>query len=434
MKMHKWLAVLLTVLFLTHFFALNSAVQAEDAPVFTIDENAVIRGMDRSWNQGYTPAAGGGKWTLVVPVHSEAAAGKITAELVMPAEKPSPFKGGKSTVAARAEAGGVWGVRFGMELLPDQKNADYPCVIRVKGKDKNGNALSTEIPYVIRMRGAKEGIEKARIGITEVQAELSVGEEGEVLVTLANPCSASIIEDLEMRISDSAGHILPRGADTLKIGTLPIGESVTVAYPVTVTEKASVAPHVLKIDLAWTALGQAATYTGNHTVALHQEIRLEQGGLKMTPVVTAGDSVSLTLPLMNMGRADVVNVLATVSLPGVTERQSVLVGTIQPGETKQAQLVLSPAKDVSGDFSGLLTVECTDQDGNPASFQVPVNLTVEPPKPAADKTASGEPAAKEKPNTLTWALAGGCGLLLLLLMTQSLVLHRKMHRLEEEKL
>ena len=41
---------------------------------------------------------------------------------------------------------------------------------------------------------------------------------------------------------------------------------------------------------------------------------------------------------------------------------------------------------------------------------------------------------KEKPAALTWVLAGGCGLLLTLLMTQSLVLHRKMHRLEEEKL
>ena len=173
----------------------------------------------------------------------------------------------------------------------------------------------------------------------------------------------------------------------------------------------------------------------NRTVSVRQEIRLEQGGLKMAPKVTAGDSVTLTLPIMNMGRADVVNVLATVSLPGVTERQSVLVGTIQPGETKQAQLILSPGKDTEGEFSGSLSVECTDQDGNPASFSLPVNLAVEKFVPKETKqSAAGESAVREKPAALTWALAGGCGLLLFLLLAQGTLLRRKMHRLEEEKL
>ena len=430
MKMNKRLAALLAALFLAPFFA----AEAETAPAFTLDENAVLRGMDRSWMQGYAPSAAGDKWMMILPVKSAEAVGTVTAELVVPTERLSLFKSGKKTVTARMEIKDTWGVRFTMELFPDQKNADYPCTVRLAGKDKDGKDLAAEIPYVIRIRGAKEGIEKAAIDITDVQAELSVGEDGEVKVTLANPCSATVIEDLEMKISDSAGHILPRKAETLKIGTLPIGESVTVSYPVTVTEKATVAPHVLKIDLAWTALGQPATFSGNNTVPVRQEIRLEQGGLKMAPSVAAGDSVNLSLPIMNMGKADVVNVLATVSLPGITERQSVLVGTIQPGETKQAQMVLSPAKDVEGEFSGTLTVECTDQDGNPASFQLPVNLAVEKPvKRETEKTAVGT-AAAEKPAAVTWALAGGCGLLLLLLMTQSIVLRRKMHRLEEEKL
>ena len=154
----------------------------------------------------------------------------------------------------------------------------------------------------------------------------------------------------------------------------------------------------------------------------------------MAPDVVAGDSVSMTLPIMNMGKADVVNVLATVTMPGITERQSVLVGTIQPGETKQAQMLLSPAKDVTGDFSGEITVECTDQDGNPASFTLPVNLEVRPPKKETETNADGETVKKEKANPLVPALGGACGLLLVLLVIQGIVLRRKLHRLEEEKL
>ena len=431
MKMNKLLAVLLTALFLTPFFP----AKGESAPAFAVDENAVLRGMDRSWLQGYAPSAAGDKWTIVLPVRSETAAGQITAEFEAPTERTSLFKPGRRTVTARAEAKGIWGVRFTFDLYPDQKNADYPCVIRLTGKDAEGNALSTEIPYTLRMRGAKEGIEKARIDVSAVQAELSVGEDGEVLVTLTNPCAATVIEDLELKVSDASGQILPREAETLKIGTLPIGESVTVSYPVTVLEKANVAPHVLKLDLNWTALGQPAAYTANHTVSVRQEIRLEQGGLKMAPSVTAGDSVTLTLPIMNMGKADVVNVLATVSMPGVAERQSVLVGTIQPGETRQAQLVLSPAKDTAGEFAGELTVECTDNDGNPASFRVPVNLRVDKPvKKEAAQAAAGESVQAGKTQPLTFVLAGGCGLLLLALLTQGTLMKRKMHLMEEEKL
>ena len=431
MKMNKWLAALLAAWFLIPFFS----AKAETAPAFTVDEDAVLREMDRSWRQGYMPAVGGNRWTMILPVRSAEAAGPVTAELVFPTERYSFFRPGKMTMTAQQETTGIWRVRFSLDLFPNQKNADYPCVIRLTGKNKEGKELVTEIPYTIRMRGATESIEKARIEITDVRADLNTGEEGEVKVTVTNLCSATVIENLELKISDSAGHILPRDAETLKIGTLGIGESMTVSYPVTVTEKAVVAPHVLKLDLAWTALGQAANYSANYTVAVRQEIRMEQGGLKMAPAVTAGDSVSLSLPIMNMGKADIVNVLATVTLPGITERQSVLVGTIQPGETKQAQMVLSPAKDITGDFAGEMTVECTDQDGNPASFRVPVNLKVEAPvKVDAGKTASGESVKKEIPAAVTWGLAGGCGLLLVLIMTQSLVLRRKIHRLEEEKL
>ena len=431
MKIKTLLAVLLTALFLAPFFQAG----ADSAPALAVDESAVLRGMDRSWRQGYTPSVSKNKWILILPVRSEQAAGILRAELLTDNEQLTPFKTQAMCVEAREEAKGLWGVRFALSMLPNQKNADYSCRIRITGEDRGGNKLTLEYPYTIRIRGSKDNLEKSRIGISSVRADLSVGENGEVQLTLTNPCAATNLEDLELKISDATGHILPRDSDILKIGSLPAGESVTVHYPVTVLEKAAVAPHVLKLDFSWTALGQAVTYTENNTVSLHQEIRLEQGGLRMAPSVTAGDAVTLTLPIMNMGRADVVNVLATVVLPGITERQSVLVGTIQPGETKQAQLIVSPAKDIAGDFTGTLSVECTDQDGNPASFELPVNLSVEKPVPKEPgQNAAGNAASKEKPSVLTWAFAGGCGLLLMLLMTQSIVLRRKLHLLEEEKL
>ena len=429
--MNRLLTVMLTVLFLAPVFA----ARGEAATTLILDENTVLRGMDRSWYQGYAASTSKSKWSLILPIRTEGETAAVSAELQVRNPRVTPFKSQNMTVEAREEEKDIWGVRFALAMLPNPKNADYPCVIHVTAKDKAGHEKYLDISYTVRIRGNKEALEKARISVTDVQADLSVGEQGEVRMTLTNPCAATDIEDLELKISDAAGHILPRDAETMQLGSLPIGGSITVTYPVTVLQKATVVPHMLKMELAWNAVDTAVTYACSNTVAVHQSIRLEQGGIKMAQAVYAGDSVTLTLPLMNMGKADLVNVMATVSLPGITDRQSVLVGTLQPGETKQAQLILSPSREVTGEFSGTVNVECTDEDGNPASLELPVNLKVDPPvRKNTEENTEGKSGKKEKTSPLTIALGGGCCLLLILLMLQSILLRRKMHRLEEARL
>ena len=431
MKMKRLFAVLLTAVLLVPVFA----ALGEGTLALSLDENRILRGMDRSWYQGYEASTDRNKWSLILPIKTEGAVESVTAELQVKNPKVTPFKSQAMTVEGHEEETGLWEVHFVLSMLSNLKNADYPCVIRVTAKSMAGKEESLEIPYTVRVRGNEEALEKPRISISDVQADLSVGEDGEVKLTLSNPCAATDIENLELKISDEAGHILPKDAEKMYLGSLPIGESITVTYPVTVVQKATVVPHMLKMTMTWDAVNAEATYECSHTVAVHQSIRMEQGGIKMPPAVFAGDTVTLSLPLMNMGKADIVNVMATVSMPGITDRQSTLVGTIQPGETKQAQLILTTSKDITGEYTGTVTVECTDEDGNPASLELPVNLKVDPPvKKNTEENADGESEKKEKISPLTIALGGACGLLLILLVLQSIILRRKLHRLEEDKL
>ena len=431
MKKNRLYAALLTVLFLI------PVLTALGEPAFSIslDENTVLRGMDRSWSQGYTAGDSRGRWNLIVPVRVEGEAESVTAELKMQNSSISPFKSQDMTVEAVEEEEHVWGIRFGLSMLAEPKNGDYPCEIHITARNRAGQEQKLDILQTVRVRNGTELLEKSRIDVTGVEADLHVGENGEVKLTLSNPCKATELENIELKMSEAEGHILPRDAETLQAGNLAPGESLAATYPVTVLAKATVVPHILKIELTWTAAGQENTYTCNHTVAIHQTIRLEQGGVKMASSVYAGDSVTLSVPLMNMGRANVVNVLATVSMPGITDRQSALVGTIQPGETKQAQIILTPGKGTEGDFTGTLTVECTDEDGNPASFELPLSLNVEKPvTKETEQEAGGQKEKKEKTSPLTIALGGACGVLLILLLLQGVILRRKIHRLEEDKL
>ena len=429
MKIKYRFAVLLTALLLIPLFNLR----AEESPAFAIDQRRVLQGMNRSWLQGYEPKISGNVLSLVLPLLSDQSDGTIQAELLMPDESISPFKPQTMSVKTQRSESGLYAVRLNLELYPDRENGDYACTIRVTGKTRQGIAMQTDFPYTLRIRDGAPNTEVKRVEISDMESDFTVGEDGMLRFTLLNPCRTVAFVQPVLHITDPSGDVIPREVDMTYLPDLAPGESVQVTFPVTVLAKASVARHSLKFDLTWTALGQTFTQTESYTLPVKQEIRLEQGGLKMASSVIAGDSVTLSLPLMNMGKADIINVLATVALPGVTDRQSVLVGTIAPGETRQAQITLTPGKDLSGDYEGSLNVEGTDNDGNPTSFSIPIHLTVEKYVKVAE---ADDPTTKEneKPPYLIYGLAGGCGLLLLLLLLQGILLRKKIHQLEEDKL
>ena len=156
--------------------------------------------------------------------------------------------------------------------------------------------------------------------------------------------------------------------------------------------------------------------------------------MDMASTVIQGDSVALTLPLMNLGRGEIRNAMVTLNLPGAVENQSVLVGAIAAGETKQAKLNFAPGKEGFGELTGTAYVYGEDAWGNHVDFQLPVSLTVEEKTTTEVTEKSEEAMKKEMPPVLVYVLSGVCTLLLLMLIIQHVVMTRKIHRIEEANL
>lgn len=428
MKIRIVSAVLLAAVFLA---LICIPAQAEEA--FTIDERQILQGMKRSWLQGYEPAVSQNTMTYVLPILSDSASGSIDAEIIMADESISPFKLQSMKAKAHPSGSGVWGVRFTLNLHEDRRNGDYAATIRITGKDRQGSPLQTEIPYTFRIRDGQPTREVIRLQVDKVESDFKVGEDGMITITLTNPCKTVPFEQPVLMISDSAGDIIPKRSGVMYLDDLAPGETVTVQFPMTVLPKASVSPHIVRLDMNWKALGQAADQSENHTLPVTQEIRMEHGGLRMADSVVAGDVLTLTLPVLNRGKADIIDVMVTLEMPGVVERQSVLVGRIAPGETKNAQLSITPGKHLEGGFSGTITVTATDNDGNPAEISLPVALSVE--KPVQYDESSMQAAQEEPANpVIMYALSAGCAVLLITCIVQGAVLRRKIRKLEEDRL
>ena len=418
----------LICIFLTMLLVLSMSVSAFAAE-FEIDQHSTINGMSRSWYQGYEPSISYHKMTLCLPIRSESYTGDITVSIAL--DDPNVFvlsaQPKEVTVSSKD---GIYPAKLVLPLEQYRRNGDYPATITIKGADATGKEIVETIPYVIRIRDGYSSHETMEPVISDVVGNLDVGTDGSLSMTITNPTTTQSIMDGEITVMDVSGEILMSGSNRVPAKEILPGKSETVTIPMIVKGNASITQHTLEVKFSYNVLGQNAEWKETFTVPVTQAIRLEQGGVQL-PTAIAGELGNMTLPLMNMGKGELQNVLVKFEMDGVLDAQSVLVGTMAAGETKQAKLTFTPKLDRVGTHSGTVTITCEDAYGNAFSQTLNVNLTVDEPIPEVELQQEEE---KEKMSTGTITLIVLCVLLSAGLVVQGAILTKQIHKLEEERL
>ena len=418
----------LTSILLTMLLILSMSVTAFAAE-FEIDQHSTIDGMNRSWYQGYAPSISYHKMTLCLPIRAESCVGDITVSLAL--DDPNVFVlSGEPKDVTVSPKNGIYPVKLVLPLEQYRRNGDYPATITIKGTDEAGKEIVETMPYVIRIRdgyGSHETLERV---ISDVVGNLDVGTDGSLSLTISNPTTTQSIMDGEITVTDSTGEILMSGSNRFLIPEILPGKSETVTIPMTVKGNASISQHALEVKFSYKVLGKDAEWTESFTVPVTQAIRLEQGGVQL-PTAIAGELGNMTLPLMNMGKGELRNVLVKLEADGVLDAQSVLVGTMAAGETKQAKLTFTPKLGSVGTHFGTVTITCEDAYGNSFSQTLDVTLTVDEPIPEVELQQEEE---KEKMSPGTVVMIMLCVAMAAGLVAQGTILTKKIHKLEEERL
>ena len=421
--MKRLICILLTML-----LVLSMSVTAFAAE-FEIDQHTKIDGMSRTWYQGYTPSISYHKMTICLPIRAASCVGDITVSLEL--DDPNVFvlsSQPKEVIVSPQD--GIYPVKLVLPLEQYRRNGDYPATITIKGTDGNGKGIIETMPYVIRIRDGNGSHETMEPVISNVVGNLDVGADGSLSLTITNPTTTQSIMDGEITITDSSGEILMSGSNRFVIPEILPGKSEVVTIPMTVKGNASISQHTVEVKLSYSCLGKTAEWKESFTVPVTQAIRLEQGGVQL-PTAIAGELGSMTLPLMNMGKGELRNVLVKLEADGILDAQSVLVGTMAAGETKQAKLTFTPKLDSVGTHTGTMTITCEDAYGNAFTQTLDVILTVDEPIPEAEIEPDEE---KEKMSTGTIVLIILCVALVIGLVVQGTILTKKIHTLEEERL
>ena len=408
--MRKIICMLMTVLLLT-------------APVFAaeVDQFAVLSGMGKSWYQGYEPTVKNNTMTIYLPIQSELE-GTVTVSIALTDPKVYLLTSQPKSVTV-SKKDGIYPVKLTLSLQKDRRNGDYPAIITLKSGDK-----TETLPYTIRIRDGRGSHEDLSPVISNVSGNLDVGTNGSLELTISNPTSTLSLTDGVLTISDPTGEVLMSGSDRFIVPEVLPGEALTVSVPMTVLANAAIRVHTLNFKLSCKVCGNEETWEESFTVPVTQAIRLEHGDAQLPPAI-AGELGNLTLPLMNLGKGELSNILVKLETPAANV-QSVLVGSIAPGETKQAQLTFTPFADSVGIHSGTVTISCEDAYGNTFEEFLEVSLTVDEPL----REMTEEVPEKEEANPFTIFLTILCVLLIAGLITQHLILTGKIHKLEEDRL
>ena len=418
----------MTCIFLTMLLVLSMSVTAFAAE-FEIDQHTEIDGMSCSWYQGYEPTISYHTMTLCLPIRAESYTGDITVSIAL--DDPNVFLlSSEPKAVTLSPKDGIYPVKLSLALERYRRNGDFPATITIKGTDGNGKEIVETMPYVIRIRDGYGSHETLEPVITDVVGSLDVGSDGSLSLTITNPTTTQSIMDGEITVTDSSGDILMSGSNHFVISEILPGKSEMVTIPMTVKGNASISQHTLEVKLSYSCLGKSAEWKETFTVPVTQAIRLEQGGVQL-PTAIAGELGNMTLPLMNMGKGELRNVLVKLEMDGVLDAQSVLVGTMAPGETKQTKLTFTPKLDSVGTHTGTVTITCEDAYGNAFSQTLDVTLTVDEPIPKVELQKEEE---KEKMSTGTIVLIILCVLMAAGLVVQGMILTKKIHKLEEERL
>lgn len=404
-----------------------------------IDSAHIYSNMTRPYAQGYSPLVKGDYAYVVLPLLAGEREHSITARLVPDAPEVAPYKldGLTQQFKPRSYKFGdervqAYLISFRLRLYDDCMDGDYPLTVCVQDEGHE-----TRYRIVLSVSGREPNPAAPQLELVDCAADLNVGENGELAITLANRSQTRAARDISMVFSDADGYVLPLNSDTVIIPDLAPGDSHELTLPVSVSASAPARPHAVQFTLKC-SYGADKSHEAKlgYTLALNQRIRISYTSPSLPERVTQGDVTSMTLTVMNMGRGKLLNVLLTPNLPGLSSGGSVLLGSLEPGGSAAGSVNFRVDADALGAHSGQLAIYCEDEYGNSHVENVPLSTEVlAKPEPAATEEADipieGQSLIERLPWWLPWTIAGALSIALAAVIIAS---GRRLRNAEEQRL
>ncbi len=238
---------------------------------------------------------------------------------------------------------------------------------------------------------------------------LQPGERKKVSVTIVNTHQDKDVYNLKLTFSPESDAVACEGMGTKHLDELEAEESFVWELYVNTAHTAKSGIHNAVVNVEYED-ESGNPYSNSDTLRLpvRQTVLLVWDNLTFPDTCVIGETVSLSFTLQNMGGAAVNNVLVTFETDGMLGAGSVLVGTIEAGQSAPVSANFNVTAEAEGELTGIAKVHFQDDFGDNHAESIALATKAVKKAPAPTEEEVKKQAQSENGMRLWWVflLAG----------------------------
>lgn len=371
----------------------TEAPQEETEPYrkLLIDNENRYEHMDRAYQDGYDPEVTEDAVRILLPLTSESRVKddrlRVSFDLGDPGSSPFAFRNYDRTVSLKKHSvnGGKeetnsWLIDVEIPLISDYQGGRYPIAITVSGQWEDGSTISQEFLLYVTVSESeteppsslledsgisedsgmisqgsvpdaettpeptKEPPSQARVLLKTFSVNPSpvqTGETFELTAVFLNTSDEQTMDNVKITVREETGKVVPEGEGTGSFYFKSIGKQKTAAIEMKmrVAHNAGEDPCKLQFTVEYEDKdGEAYTVQEEAAIQLFQPLRLEFDEPQIPKEVNAGDTLSVSGNVMNLGLGTVYNVRMQVEASGFLPEETAFLGNIESGSAKRGEL------------------------------------------------------------------------------------------------
>lgn len=423
--------------------------------VLEIDTENIYEGMTKAYEDGYVPAIKDGYMSLVLPlipsgaVHND----RVKVSLSLGSSASSPFVIANYEKVFELETivpensnipQTLFLIHFDLKMSSERRDGVYPVTVNVSGYDEAGNVIACIYTiYVTITDGKAETIQTTvetptaepvvYISKSEMLPEQPMaGEEFTLTVTLKNSLTTKSIRNMLVTVDTGNMQInLLKDSNIFQINSISAGGDTTLTLRLRADTSLPAGKYTINFNFKYDSSKTLnLSSSGTAIIEVKQPANMELVMPRFSESVTVGETIPLSLQVMNMGRDPMYNVRCVVSGYGFAPSNTGYIGKMEAGSSATTKvdlyiIALNASKGNEngsqyGDTTGTVTLIYEDESGLEYQQETEFETTVKRPIVSITQTDDTQEEA-EKAASQWWIsvlilggviLAAGIGFML----------------------
>ena len=397
----------------------------------TIDTENIYDGMDKAYEDGYVPRTENGFMYIVLPMLSNGNIyqNRIKVSLGLGSGASSPFVMANyektfelETVTPKNsnEEKELFLIEFTIKLSSERINGVYPAAVNISGYDDSGTPIDCSYTiYVTITDGKSNQVTQPAPEVATAEPvvyisnrvvqpdKVMAGEEFTLTVTLKNSLATKSVKNMLVKIDTGNLHInLLENTNVFQVDKIPAGGETELTFRLGSDASIPAGKYNLNFTFNYDSSKTLnLSSSGSTIVEIHQPANMELVTPRFAQSVTVGETIPLSLQVMNMGRDPMYNVRCTVSGFGFAPSNTGYIGTMDAGSSATTEVELyiialnasqgNENGSQHGNTVGTVTLIYEDETGQEYQQETQFETTVNRPVVEVAQTASGEDAEEK---------------------------------------